>query len=136
MAAGGPQMVVRDSGPGGSEPLHLWADGPQWEYSTAPLIRTDGTPVAPPEQGDAGTALQLNDQQARPLALISLDVQFVSMRMLCTYRLSRMRNPLQGQIEQDVQQLEDTDRTNPLNAERVQDAEPSERTGCTGCGTL
>eukprot|EP00884_Botryococcus_braunii_P003508 jgi/Botrbrau1/13158/Bobra.0187s0106.1 len=55
--------VAKNSGKNDFDPLYLWADAPRWEYSTAPLTRSDGHRVKGPEPGDAGTALQLNDQQ-------------------------------------------------------------------------
>ncbi len=43
--------------------LYYGTDVPLWVYSTAPLAKPDGSPVARPAPGDAGHALRLNDQQ-------------------------------------------------------------------------
>ena len=43
--------------------LYYGTDAPLWVYSTAPLAKADGSPVARPTPGDAGHALRLNDQQ-------------------------------------------------------------------------
>ena len=43
--------------------LYYGTDAPLWVYSTAPLAKPDGSPVARPAPGDAGHALRLNDQQ-------------------------------------------------------------------------
>jgi hypothetical protein len=43
--------------------LELRSNSPQWIYSTAPLVKPDGTPVDPPAAGAAGYALALHDKQ-------------------------------------------------------------------------
>lgn len=44
--------------------LQLWADGPRWQFSTAPLATSTGAPVPSPQPGSGGGhAFVLNDQQ-------------------------------------------------------------------------
>ena len=43
--------------------LLLWGDAPRWEYSTAPLMDSDGHPVSWPNPGSGGHAMYFNDQQ-------------------------------------------------------------------------
>lgn len=43
--------------------LELRSNSPQWVYSTAPLVKPDGTPVDHPQAGAAGYAMLLNDRQ-------------------------------------------------------------------------
>eukprot|EP00879_Flechtneria_rotunda_P000467 GHRR01000568.1.p1 GENE.GHRR01000568.1~~GHRR01000568.1.p1 ORF type:complete len:1094 (+),score=373.48 GHRR01000568.1:402-3284(+) len=43
--------------------LELRSNSPQWVYSTAPLVKPDGTPVDAPAVGAAGYALALHDKQ-------------------------------------------------------------------------
>jgi hypothetical protein len=43
--------------------LELRSNSPQWVYSTAPLVKPDGTPVDHPQAGAAGYAMSLNDRQ-------------------------------------------------------------------------
>lgn len=45
--------------------LELRSNSPQWVYSTAPLVKPDGTPVDGPQAGAAGYAMSLNDAQVR-----------------------------------------------------------------------
>lgn len=45
--------------------LELRSNSPQWVYSTAPLVKPDGTPVDAPQAGAAGYAMALNDKQVR-----------------------------------------------------------------------
>lgn len=47
--------------------LLLWGDAPRWEYSTAPLMDSDGHPVAWPDAGSGGHAMHFNDQQVGAL---------------------------------------------------------------------
>lgn len=57
------QGHIRDEFGSRRNDLVLGADAPAWVYSTAPLARADGKPVAPPQPDSAGTAMRLSDQQ-------------------------------------------------------------------------
>lgn len=52
--------------------LELRSNSPQWVYSTAPLVKPDGTPVDKPQAGAAGYAMALNDKQVRVQGSVGL----------------------------------------------------------------
>jgi hypothetical protein len=54
--------------------LELRSNSPQWVYSTAPLVKPDGTPVDHPQAGAAGYAMSLNDRQVQFVGLGRLGV--------------------------------------------------------------
>eukprot|EP00884_Botryococcus_braunii_P000733 jgi/Botrbrau1/10660/Bobra.53_2s0017.2 len=55
---------VRDLTGAGGHSLLLWADGPRWQFSTAPLSDPSGKPLEAPKPGaGGGQALSLTDQQ-------------------------------------------------------------------------
>lgn len=57
------QQLMRPSKGNEKNILVLWGDGPLWEYSTAPLMQSDGKPVSRPYPGSGGHAMFFNDQQ-------------------------------------------------------------------------
>jgi hypothetical protein len=58
------QESVREAGGSQDNKLELWGDAPRYEYSTVPLMRSDGSkPVSSPKAGSRGHALSLNDKQ-------------------------------------------------------------------------
>jgi len=58
-----PPPLLLSSSTASKNNLELRSNSPQWVYSTAPLVKPDGTPVDHPQAGAAGYAMQLNDKQ-------------------------------------------------------------------------
>jgi hypothetical protein len=68
----GAQDSVRDLTGDGGHSLQLWASGPRWQFSTAPLLDTSGKPLESPRPGaGGGRAMLLTDQQVAPTSFSS-----------------------------------------------------------------
>lgn len=57
------QQEVKPAHGDAKNSLTLWGDAPRWEYSTAPLMDSDGSPVKKPSAGTGGQAMHFNDMQ-------------------------------------------------------------------------